>query len=261
MGAMSERPVDPAKDPAKDPAEIRANSVLPAIRRPLTLTTSDGLHLVAELALPEGRPPVATMIALHPLPTHGGMMDSHIFRKAALRLPALADIAVLRFNTRGTESEAGKSEGEFSNATSEQFDVEAAVKYAVNEGLPDIWIVGWSFGTDLALKFGLLPGVVGVILLSPPLRFSTSDDLLRWDKDGRPVVALIPELDDYLRPAAAAVAFSSLTQAELIPVEGAKHLWVGEPSVYRVMSEIVQRLNPAVLPLLRTWDGEISSHI
>lgn len=235
--------------------EIRANTVLPAIRRPLTLTTSDGLRLVAELALPEGHPPVATIIALHPLPTHGGMMDSHIFRKAAWRLPALADIAVLRFNTRGTQSEAGKSEGEFSNATSEQLDVEAAVHYAIKEGLPHIWVVGWSFGTDLALKFGLLPGVEGAILLSPPLRFSTSADLLRWNEDGRPVIALIPELDDYLRPAAAIEAFAPLSQAELIPVEGAKHLWVGEPSVYRVFGEIVQRLNPAALPLPRTWDG------
>jgi len=180
-------------------------------------------------------------------------MDSHIFRKAAQRLPALADIAILRFNTRGTQSEAGKSEGEFSNATSEQFDVEAAVGYALDAGLPHIWLVGWSFGTDLALKFGLLPGIEGVILLSPPLRFSTTDDLLRWDTDGRPVVGLIPELDDYLRPAAAAQAFAALSHAELIPVEGAKHLWVGEPSVYRVLSEIVARLNPEALPLPREW--------
>ena len=239
--------------PMSESIEIRASTVLPAERRPVTLRTSDGLALVGELALPLGRPPVATMIALHPLPTHGGMMDSHIFRKAAQRLPALADIAILRFNTRGTQSEAGKSEGEFSNATSEQFDVEAAVGYALDAGLPHIWLVGWSFGTDLALKFGLLPGIEGVILLSPPLRFSTTDDLLRWDTDGRPVVALIPELDDYLRPAAAAHAFAPLSHAELIPVEGAKHLWVGEPSVYRVLSEIVARLNPEALPLPREW--------
>jgi alpha/beta superfamily hydrolase len=189
------------------------------------------------------------MIALHPLPTHGGMMDSHIFRKAAWRLPALANIAVLRFNTRGTESAGGKSEGEFANATTEQFDVEAAVQFAIDAGLPQIWIVGWSFGTDLALKFGLLAGIEGVILLSPPLRFSTPDDLLRWDRDGRPVVALIPELDDYLRPAAATQAFAPLSHVELIPVEGAKHLWVGEPAVHRVLSEITKIIAPERLPL------------
>ena len=31
---------------------------------------------------------MVTLVMLHPLPTHGGMMDSHIFRKAAWRLPA-----------------------------------------------------------------------------------------------------------------------------------------------------------------------------
>jgi len=50
--------------------------VLPADRRPVTLTTADGFRLVGELALPLGRPPAATLIFLHPLPTAGGMMDS-----------------------------------------------------------------------------------------------------------------------------------------------------------------------------------------
>ena len=54
-------------------------------------------------------------------------MDSHVYRKAANRLPALADLAVLRFNTRGTESEQGKSEGEFGGGETERLDVEAAV--------------------------------------------------------------------------------------------------------------------------------------
>ena len=92
---------------------IRANSVLPARRTPIELETADGLRLVGELALPLDRAPVATLVCLHPLPTHGGMMDSHVFRKAAWRLPALAGIAVLRFNTRGTRSVRGTSEGAF----------------------------------------------------------------------------------------------------------------------------------------------------
>src|SRR3954467_2002028 len=53
-------------------ADIRANTVLPARREPVVLETADGLHLVGELALPESRTPVATLILLHPLPTHGG---------------------------------------------------------------------------------------------------------------------------------------------------------------------------------------------
>ena len=63
------------------------------------------------------RDPVATLVTLHPLPTAGGFMDSHILRKAAARLPALADLAVLRFNTRGTTSPRGTSEGAFDGGT------------------------------------------------------------------------------------------------------------------------------------------------
>ena len=41
--------------------------------------------VVGEIALPpDGRTPVATIVCLHPLPTHGGSMDSHLFRKAAV---------------------------------------------------------------------------------------------------------------------------------------------------------------------------------
>ena len=104
------------------------------------------------------RDPVATLICLHPLPTHGGMMDSHIYRKAAARLPALAGIAVLRFNRRGTESVQGRSEGEFDGGVGERFDVAAAVERAEFDDLPERWLVGWSFGSDLVLRYGLEPG-------------------------------------------------------------------------------------------------------
>src|SRR3978361_686062 len=107
---------------------IRANSVLPARREEITLHTADGLSLVGELATPVDRAPVATLLCLHPLPTHGGMMDSHLLRKAAFRLPALAGIAVLRFNTRGTTSVRGSSEGAFDAAVGERFDVAAAIE-------------------------------------------------------------------------------------------------------------------------------------
>jgi len=78
-----------------DAIEIKASTVLPARRENIVLRTADGLDLVGELALPLSRDPVATLICLHPLPTAGGMMDSHLFRKASYRLPALADLAVL----------------------------------------------------------------------------------------------------------------------------------------------------------------------
>lgn len=240
------------------PTKIRANSVLPAHREAVTLHTADGLSLVAELAVPLDRPPVATIICLHPLPTHGGMMDSHVYRKAAFRLPALAGIAVLRFNTRGTWSAQGTSEGSFDHAVGEQYDVAAAIEYAEFHDLPDVWLVGWSFGTDLALMHGLDPVVTGAILLSPPLRFSDPEHLAEWAESGKPVTALVPELDDYLRPGEARERFATVPQAEVVAMEGAKHLWVGDAE--RVLDEIVRRVAPQVsLPLPREWDGPMET--
>jgi alpha/beta superfamily hydrolase len=233
---------------------IRGNSVLPARREPLTLETADGLRLVGELALPLDRDPVATMICVHPLPTHGGMMDSHLFRKAAYRLPALAGIAVLRFNTRGTSSVQGTSEGAFDNGVGERFDVAAAVEHAEFAELPHIWLVGWSFGTDLTLMYGLEPSVEGAVLLSPPLRYSTPEHLAAWADSGRPLTALVPEHDDYLQPAEARERFAVVPHAEVVGVDGAKHLWVGDSE--RALDEIVHRLAPEVtVPLPSTWDG------
>jgi hypothetical protein len=110
-------------------------------------------------------------------------------------------------------------------------------------------VVGWSFGTDLALRHAKDPRVKGLILLSPPLRTSEVSDMQYWAKDGRPVIALVPEFDDYLQPPEARIRFAPLTQMEIIAVDGAKHLWVGEPSVYRVLSEITKVLAPERLPL------------
>ncbi|MDP9418052.1 MAG: alpha/beta hydrolase [Actinomycetota bacterium] len=240
-------------------ATIRANSVLPARRRPMTLHTVDALRLVGELALPEQRDPVATLVTLHPLPTHGGFMDSHVLRKAAARLPALADVAVLRFNTRGTSSPHGTSEGRFDEARGERFDVLAAIEFAEFEDLPRRWLLGWSFGTDLALMYGCDPSIEGAILLSPPLRFARDEHLDVWAASGKPVVALVPEHDDFLRPAEARERFARIPQAEVIPGEGAKHLWVGEPFVRFVLDEVVRRVAPERAPLPTEWDGPMKT--
>ena len=238
--------------------QIRANSVLPARREDIELHTADGLTLVGELARPLSGEPVASLVCLHPLPTHGGMLDIHVFRKAAWRLPALAGLAVLRFNTRGTSSVRGTSEGEFSSGVGERYDVAAAIEYAEFLDLPNIWLLGWSFGTDLTLMHGLDPAVAGAVLLSPPLRFTQPSDLAAWAADGKPVTALVPEFDDYLRPAEAESRFAAIPQAEVVGVPGAKHLWVGDAET--VLDEVVRRVAPGVpVPLPRTWDGPLES--
>ena len=229
--------------------EIRSSVELPANRIPLQLKTSDGLTLIGELALPADREPVATLVMLHPLPTAGGFMDSHIYRKAANRLPALAELAILRFNTRGTTSPHGTSQGSFDGGALEKLDVEAAVAYAHELKLPNIWLVGWSFGTELALKYGPDLDVLGAVLLSPPLHRTSVEELERWNHVDKRLVALIPEHDDYLKPDEAAIRFLVIKSIELINVLDAKHLWVGESATKRVLDEIVKIASPKSYPL------------
>ena len=230
---------------------VRPSSVFDARRSPFHVLTEDGVDLIGEVSAPLSGSSGA-ILCLHPLPTAGGMMDSHVYKKAANRLPAMAGITVVRFNTRGTTSEAGSSTGQFDNGVSERFDVEAMLLYCFDTlKLENVWVTGWSFGTDLALQHAKEPRHKGLILLSPPLRTTTDAQLEYWNTDPRPITALVPELDDYLKPAEARARFAIVPKLKVIAVDEAKHLWVGEPAVHRVLSEITSIVNgvPTTLPL------------
>ncbi|MGN6743590.1 MAG: alpha/beta hydrolase [Amnibacterium sp.] len=228
---------------------IRSGTRLVADREDVELITADGLALVGELAVPRGSAPTATLVCLHPLPTAGGFMDSHVLRKAAARLPALAGLPGLRVNTRGTSSPRGTSEGEYDGGVAERYDVAAAMAFVAERRLPHPWLLGWSFGTELALKYGLAHPVEGAVLLSPPLHRTSEAELAAWHGSGRPIVAHVPEFDDFQRPAEAARRFAVVPEAALIPVAGAKHLWVGENQVRRVLDEVVAVVAPGRAPL------------
>ncbi len=233
--------------------EIRGGVELPARREDVELHTADGLTLVGELSVPLDRDSSATIVALHPLPTAGGFMDSHIIRKMAGRLPAIADLAVLRFNFRGVSSPRGTSGGIFGEGVDERHDLAAAMDLVGDRGLPHPWLLGWSFGTEVVLKYGLEQRIDGAILLSPPLHRATDAEIGAWAGSGKRLVAIIPELDDYLRPAEARQRFALVPEIDLVAVEDGKHLWVGESQTRRVLTEVVRRLNPSALPLPGTW--------
>jgi alpha/beta superfamily hydrolase len=234
---------------------ISSNSVLPARREGVTVTTADGLVLRGELAVPEWTDPIATVVCVHPLTTHGGSKDSHLFRKMAWRLPAQAGVAVLRINLRGAGDGPGRSDGAFDECRGEGLDLGAIMALVMALGLPDPWLVGWSFGTDVVLKFGDRDPVSGAILLSPPLRFATPQDLSHWADSGRPMLVLVPEFDDYVRPQEAERRFAAVPQAQIRAVAEAGHLWVGERFVRIVLNEIVRMVAPAAHPLPTEWSG------
>ena len=231
------------------PEIIRPSTVLPSIRTPFQVITSDGIELIGEVSAPIGDSRGA-ILCLHPLPTAGGMMDSHVFRKAANRLPAMAHITVVRFNSRGTTSQAGSSTGTFDNGEAEALDVQAMLSYCFDKlTLENVWVVGWSFGSDLAFRHAKDLRHKGLILLSPPLHTTSVDDLMYWNSDPRPITALVPEFDDFIRPDQARDRFSMVPKIKIVAIDGAKHLWLGEPLVNRVLSEINSIITGDLIPL------------
>jgi hypothetical protein len=68
-----------------------------------------------------------------------------------------------------------------------------------------------------------------------------------------PLVALIPELDDFLTEEPAREKFSVIDDIDIQVVEGAKHLWVGETFTREVLNRIVKLISPAKSPLPTEW--------
>jgi uncharacterized protein len=240
--------------------DIRSSTVLPAIRRDVDFVTRDGVTLVGEVAVPEAGNPAGTLLFLHPLPTAGGFMDSHLIRKAANRLPALAQLAVFRFNFRGVSSPRGTSGGTFGEGIDEALDLDAALTEVERLGLPAPWLVGWSFGTEVILKHALThPGRFrGAILLAPPLHRTSAQELRAWQDESYPLVAIIPEHDTFLPPGPAREKFALAPRVKLVEVPGAKHLFVGEAYTREALRLIVSEVNPTALPLPTHYPAEAS---
>jgi alpha/beta superfamily hydrolase len=164
----------------------------------------------------------------------------------------------LRWNTRGTTSAAGTSEGDYDQGVLEGLDFKAALNFAQSRGLENIWLVGWSFGTDVTLMHGNVDPVQGAVLFSPPLMWSTEENLKSWADSGRPLTALVPELDDYLKPPEAIEKFSIVPQCDVVVIPECRHLWVGEKFVRIAWNEALNRILPEMPELSWTWDGEMT---
>ncbi len=186
-------------------------------------------------------------------------MDSHVFRKAAWRLPALADLAVLRFNTRGTSSVRGTSEGSFDAAVGERFDV--GRRHRVRR----VRRAAQHLAGRLVLRHRPDPASTAATRRWPgrscsPRRCASPAPrtCAAGPESGKPLTALVPEFDDYLRPDEARERFAAVPQAEVVGVPGAKHLWVGDAET--VLDEIVRRVNPrSRCRCPTTWDGPMAS--
>lgn len=115
----------------------------------------------------------------------------------------------------------------------------------------------------MILKYGAsnparLRGVQGAILLSPPLRHTTDEELQSWAADQARLVCIIPEFDDYLPAEPARQRFAHVPQAEIIVIPEGRHLWVGERFVRIVLDAITAVVVPEKAPLPDTWSGPMT---
>ncbi|MGZ4676559.1 MAG: alpha/beta hydrolase [Acidimicrobiia bacterium] len=189
---------------------------------PVTLITSDGHTLVGERNVLPGAH--AQVVLCHPHPQHGGSMQSLVTSELFRALPERG-IACLRFNFRGV----GASTGAFDHGLGERLDVLAALGAAVEAapGLPT-FLVGWSFGADLALSIRdeRHAGWVGIAV---PLHWL--DDPAATGADPRPKLLLLADHDEFQPAATVAVEVAGWVNTHVEVVGGASHFFVGRTGV------------------------------
>lgn len=183
------------------------------------VTTVDGETLTAQRAAAVG-PERARVLLCHPHPQHGGSMQSLVVSELFRQLPDHG-LACLRFDFRGV----GRSTGAFDHGVAERLDVQAGLDALVDghTGGP-AFVIGWSFGADLALSC-LDPRVSGWVGIALPMHWLA--DAAAVGHDPRPKLLLLAEHDEF-RPASeveAAVATWTATETEVVP--GASHFFVG----------------------------------
>jgi alpha/beta superfamily hydrolase len=131
------------------------------------------LTLDARIAVPAGA--VGGAVVCHPHPQYGGSMENDLVvtLTAALRD---AGLATLRFDFRGV----GASDGRYDDGRGEVDDVRAAAAMLrARLDLPRVTLVGYSFGSVMALRAGTAePDVTtAIVAIAPPVRMIGLDFL------------------------------------------------------------------------------------
>lgn len=185
----------------------------------LSITTSDGLSLGAEMRVPDE--PWAAAVLAHPHPMHGGNMRSIVPGALFDALPD-SGVAALRFNFRGI----GESEGEFGDGVHERLDIVAAIDtlHSIVEGIPLI-VAGWSFGADTSLAV-TDNRLAGWLCVAPPLRDEKLADMAAAS-DPRPKLFVIPQNDQFRQPQAVNEITHNWTNARVEIIPGADHFLIG----------------------------------
>ena len=184
----------------------------------MSLLTADGHTLVGDLRAPNGAR--AGAVLCHPHPAYGGDRRNVVVDALFRALPA-SGVAALRFDFRPLGPRTATGEG-----VAERADVVAALHRLateVDEALP-LYLVGYSFGADVALAVGD-ERHAGWATVAPPFRFSGPARPSLGD--GRPVLVMAPEHDQFAPPSWVGKATRAWPDVTVEPVPMADHFLAG----------------------------------
>jgi alpha/beta superfamily hydrolase len=214
---------------------------------PLTLTTTDGVSIEAEMSgPPTGTRTRAGMVLCHPHPLQGGTMRSIVISALFDALPDLG-VATLRFNFRGVEA----SGGEHDYGDGERHDARVAIDSLAGHlptGAPLI-LAGWSFGADVTLSVHD-DRLAAWFAIAAPLRFVHDIDVVAMDP--RPKLLALAERDEIRSPEEISAEVATWTNTTVVVVPGASHFFIGRTDTLVVHArELVDQLTDAGAPPVR----------
>ena len=187
----------------------------------MSLLTADGHTLVGDMRVPAGA--AAGAVVCHPHPAYGGDRHNTVV-DALFRTLSSAGVATLRFDFRPLGARTATGEG-----VAERADVVAALHrlaIEVDASVP-LFLVGYSFGADVALAVGD-ERHAGWATVAPPFRFS--GPARPGLGDGRPVLVMTPEHDQFAPPYWVGQATRTWPDVTIEPVPMADHSLAGATS-------------------------------
>jgi uncharacterized protein len=228
MANLSSRPLAGVAEAGSDAGLVEAGSGTPRrYRRPsvtddfaeeISLLTADGETLAGDLAVPPA--PMAAAVICHPHPAYGGDRRNVVV-DALIRGLVARGVAALRFDFRRVAARGPTGDG-----VPERADVAAAlhrISAEVGDAVP-VHLVGYSFGADVALSVGD-ERHCGWAVVAPPFRFSSPPR--SGAGDPRPVLAVVPEHDQYAPPAWIDRVTAGWPDLTVVPVPMADHFLAG----------------------------------
>jgi alpha/beta superfamily hydrolase len=181
------------------------------------LETLDGVRLEADVTCPRDAP--AAVVVCHPHPLYGGERTNPVVDTVFRHLGALG-CAVLRFDFRG----AGGSDGTHDGGTAERLDVAAAIDALA--GLTDapLSLVGYSFGSSVALDV-VHPRIERWVGIAPPFIDAPTSRVAA--SDHRPKLLLVAQHDQFSPPDRLRAAVDGWSNTSIEVVESADHFLGG----------------------------------